>query len=143
LSFLFSLVFVAGVTLMLHSHPQLVHLGEVQQDKVNRVSDCAIQFSLAEVEIYQSGENILLKGFVVISCEMPKIMIFTHTLCIGITLVFIHELVVRARQLDSVAQLVKALESQGYRFDSAAREPILICIFFVKIPLSMLPQGNC
>ena len=26
-----------GVALMLHSHPELVHLGEVQKDKVDRV----------------------------------------------------------------------------------------------------------
>ena len=38
---------------------------------------------------------------------MPKILIFTHTSYI--TLIYMHELVVRARQLDSVAQLVRAL----------------------------------
>jgi hypothetical protein len=37
--------------------------------------------------------------------KMPKIPIFTHTSYIGITLVFIHKLVVRARQLSLCAQL--------------------------------------
>ena len=45
----------------------------------------------------------------VVSSEMPKILIFTHMPYIGITFVYIAELVIRARQLDSVAQLVRAL----------------------------------
>jgi hypothetical protein len=43
----------------------------------------------------------------VVSSEIPKILIFTHTSYIHITFVYVHELVVRARQLDSVGQLVR------------------------------------
>ena len=46
----------------------------------------------------------------VVSCEMLKILIFTHTPYIGITFVYVQELVLRARQLDSVTQLVRARE---------------------------------
>ena len=45
------------------------------------------------IKIYKSLQQLLL------SSEMLKILIFTHTSYIDVTLVFIHELVVRARQL--------------------------------------------
>lgn len=41
LSLLLSLLTVTTVALVLHSHPQLIHLGEVQQDKVDGVVDVA------------------------------------------------------------------------------------------------------
>ena len=53
--------------------------------------------------------------------EMPKIsLIFTHIPSHGITLVHIHELVVRVQQLASVAHLVRVLH-QSRRFDSCQR----------------------
>ena len=56
----------------------------------------------------------------IISSEISQILIFTHTPYIGITLVFIHDRVVRARQLSlcSSARWSVALELQGRRFDS-------------------------
>jgi hypothetical protein len=39
---------------------------------------------------------------------MPKILIFTHILYTGNCLLYIHEVAVRAQQLASVAQLVRA-----------------------------------
>ena len=46
---------------------------------------------------------------------MPQILIFTHTPYNGITLAYIsvHELAIRDRQLDSVAQLLRALHRNG------------------------------
>ena len=69
----------------------------------------------------------------VLSSEIPKILICTNTAYIGIALVYIHELVVRVRQLASVAQLVRAL----YRNRTAAgsipaREPSVS--FFATVP---------
>ena len=62
-----------------------------------------IKFTL-KISIYKSLQQLVQ------SSEMLKILIFTHTPYIDFTLVFIHELVVRARQLTSVvAQLVRAL----------------------------------
>ena len=43
------------------------------------------------------------------SSEMRKVLIFTRTPYIGITKVFIHEVVVSARQFSLTAQLVRAL----------------------------------
>ena len=51
----------------------------------------------------------LQNSSIILSSEMAKILVSIHTPYIGTTLVFIHERVVRARQLASVAQLVRAL----------------------------------
>ena len=59
-----------------------------------------------------------------ISSEMPQILILTQTLH-GITAVFIHELSVITRPLDSVAQLVRALHRNRRAAGSiAVRGPI-------------------
>ena len=39
---LFALLLLTRVALILHAHPELVHLGEVEQDEVNRVVDVTI-----------------------------------------------------------------------------------------------------
>lgn len=44
LSLLFPLLSVPAVPLMLHSHPQFIHLGEIQQYEVNRVINVAGHF---------------------------------------------------------------------------------------------------
>ena len=59
-----------------------------------------------------------------LSSEMPRILTFTQTLH-GITAVFIHELAVITRQLDSVAQLVRVLHRNRRAAGSiAVRGPI-------------------
>jgi hypothetical protein len=47
----------------------------------------------------------IFSGMFIHLLDLTKILIFTHTSYIGITLVFIHKLVVRARQLSLCAQL--------------------------------------
>ena len=42
LSFSLSLLFVFGVTLMLHTHPKFVHLSEIQKDEVDWIFNCAL-----------------------------------------------------------------------------------------------------
>ena len=76
-----------------------------------------------EIFIYKYVQQLVL------SSEMAKILAFTHTPYIGITLIFIHELVVRARQLSLCSSVgySTAPESQGRRFDSCQR--VDSCIF--------------
>ena len=60
---------------------------------------------------------------------LPELILsITHTPYIGITSVCIHELAVRARQLDSLAQLVRALNRRAAG-SIPARGPIYSCIF--------------
>jgi len=40
-AFLFTLLAVAGMSLVLHAHPELVHLSKVELNEVNRVFDTA------------------------------------------------------------------------------------------------------
>ena len=42
---------------MLHSHPQLVHLGEVQQDEINGILNGAVQRSFTEDKNIKLDDN--------------------------------------------------------------------------------------
>lgn len=50
LSLLLPLLSVPAVALMLHPHPQLVHFGKIQENKVDGVVDVAGHFLSAPVE---------------------------------------------------------------------------------------------
>lgn len=49
---LLSLIAISSVTLMLHSDPEFVHLGEVQQDKVNGIHYCSILIVVSTIQQY-------------------------------------------------------------------------------------------
>lgn len=51
-SLLLSLITISSVTLMLHSDPEFVHLGEVQQDKVNGIHYCSILVVVSTIQQY-------------------------------------------------------------------------------------------
>ena len=52
-----------AVALVLHSHPQLVHLGKVEQDKVDAVNDRARVLALGELaSLLAVGKNVPENG---------------------------------------------------------------------------------
>jgi hypothetical protein len=103
--------------------------------RFNKLYNKCIKNSL-EISIYtmQSLQQLVM------SSEKPKNPdIYTYTVYIGITLVFIHELMVGVRQLDSVAQLVRAIRAlQRYRRAAVFGGPIVA--FFATAPwLGLIP----
>jgi hypothetical protein len=77
--------------------------------------------------------NSICKSFLqgVIASEMPKMLLFNHTAYIGTHFVFIHEFVVRVRQLPFRSSdgysVVPA--SSGHRIDSCQSADTCSCIF--------------
>ena len=103
--------------------------------RFNKLYNKRIKNSL-EISIYtmQSLQQLVM------SSEKPKNPdIYTYTVYIGITLVFIHELMGGVRQLDSVAQLVRTIRAlQRYRRAAVFGGPIVA--FFATAPwLGLIP----
>lgn len=47
---LLTLIAISSVTLVLHSDPEFVHLGEVQQDEVNGIHHCSILIIVSTIQ---------------------------------------------------------------------------------------------
>lgn len=53
---------VSRVSLMLHPHPQFIHLGEIQQDEINRILDCTLSVGVSVNTILTSSVMRYRKG---------------------------------------------------------------------------------